>query len=54
MTREQALTELVELGKSGDIEAAHIDADDILCKLLSDLGYEDVIHLYHKVSKWYA
>jgi hypothetical protein len=38
----------------GDYEAAHSQADDILCKLLTDLGFADVVAEFDKVGKWYA
>ena len=38
----------------GDIEAAHVEADGVLRKLLIALGYEDVVAEYDKIDKWYA
>jgi hypothetical protein len=37
-----------------DKEVAHICADDILCELLRELGYTEVVEKYHEVSKWYS
>ena len=54
MTREQAIDELKKLQEPGDTEAAHGDADDVLCRLLSSLGYQDVVDEWEKVDKWYA
>lgn len=54
MTREEALERLKELDKSGDTEAAHADADEVLCELLIALGYEDVVRAYKKIDKWFA
>jgi hypothetical protein len=54
MTREEALEELAELRQSSDTEAAHVDADAVLCQLLSQLGYADVVTAYHEIRKWYA
>jgi hypothetical protein len=54
MTREEALKELAEIKQNKDTEEAHVDADDVLCQMLSDLGYEDVVMAYHQISKWYA
>lgn len=39
---------------SGDIELEHIEADKILCKLLIDLGFSEVVEEYEKIDKWYA
>jgi len=36
-----------------DTEAAHIDADALLCALLGKLGFVEVVQEYHKVRKWY-
>lgn len=54
MTREDAIRMLRVEQKSGDIEAAHSNADDIICLLLEELGYSDVVEEYHKIDKWYA
>ena len=54
MTREEALEELAEIRLSKDTEGAHVFADAVLCQLLSDLGYDDVVKAYHEISKWYA
>ena len=37
-----------------DRESAHIYADDILCKLLKELGYKELVEEYDKIHKWYA
>ena len=55
MTREEAIEELEVIAKvDDDREVAHIDADDVLCQLLTSLGYKDVVTAYHNISKWYA
>ena len=54
LIREQIIKKLIELQQSDDTEAAHCDADELLCNLLSDLGYDDVVAEYRKVDKWYA
>ena len=54
MTREEAISKLKGLQNSYDPEAAHSDADDIICELLQSLGYSDVIDEFNKVDKWYA
>ena len=41
-------------GYNVDVEAVHGIADDILCDLLIDLGFQDVVDEYNKVEKWYA
>lgn len=54
MTREQAITELNELAKSGNTEGVHVAADIVLCQLLTALGYNDVVEAYDKIEKWYS
>ena len=55
--KEQALSALKVLNKDGslteDVEAAHIDADKILCAFLRSLGHGDVVDEFEKVEKWY-
>jgi hypothetical protein len=38
----------------GNEEQAHIRADALLCQLLRDLGYADVVEAYEQIDKWYA
>ena len=54
MNRDKALIELRKLQKSHDTEVAHSSADWVLCELLKTLGFEDVVHEYHQVDKWYS
>lgn len=37
-----------------DPEYYHKIADDILCSLLSDLGYKDVVNYFYNIKKYYA
>lgn len=39
---------------TGDIEADHVKADQILCAFLKNLGYEKLVEKYIEVDKWYA
>lgn len=45
---------LVDLQAAGDPEAAHGEADDVLCELLTVLGYKDIVAEWQLVQKWYA
>ena len=51
---EQAIKTLEGLKDSWDTESAHMSADEVLCDLLRDLGFHEVIDAYYKVDKWYA
>lgn len=53
-TIEEIIARLKELQQDDDMERAHIQADWIICNLLEDLGYTEVIKEYDKISKWYA
>ena len=55
MKEAQAAIEMLKAQQENDdTEVAHANADDILCTLLEELGYADVVAEYRKVSKWYA
>ena len=34
-------------------DEAHIKADEVLCKLLVNLGFEKVVAAWNEVEKWY-
>ena len=38
----------------GDREDWHVEADNILCELLDELGYHDFVEAFEEVPKWYA
>lgn len=46
--------DMKECVKNGDYETAHIDADDILCDVLKQLGAKELVDEFEKVRKWYA
>lgn len=50
---EDKMMEILERG-AAEPEVNHGDADDLLCEMLIDLGYKDIIAIYHRISKWYA
>ena len=54
MTKEDAVKQLKELQGIGDTESSHIMADEVLCQLLTSLGFEDVVSEYNKIDMWYA
>lgn len=37
-----------------DIEEKHIQADDLMCEVLKNLGYELGIEIFENAQKWYA
>lgn len=52
MTKEDAIARLKALPH--DPEEAHVEGDQILCDLLVDLGYNEVVEEWEKIDKWYA
>ena len=50
----EAIKRLKVEQKNSDTEVAHGNADEILCQLLQDFGYDEVVDEYYKVHKWYA
>ena len=37
-----------------DTEMAHIQADEIICAVLDELGCDEIVDEYNKIYKWYA
>lgn len=56
MTKQEYINHMKEIVKMshGDPEAGHCMADALLMRLLSDLGYGDLVDLYEQVEKWYS
>ena len=51
---KEAIEKMKECVNNGDTEVAHLDADSVLCDVLTQLGYKELVDLYEKVKKWYA
>lgn len=50
---QEAVYLLQSLGLSDDTEVVHKAADKVLCDLLTELGYTNVVAEYNKLKKWY-
>ena len=37
-----------------DVEVAHYKADQLMCELLTELGYGEGVEIFKDMSKWYA
>jgi hypothetical protein len=35
-------------------EESHIDADDLMCEVLEQLGYQEGVKIFRHADKWYA
>jgi hypothetical protein len=45
---------LIKEQSNDDTEIAHCNADDLLCDLLVELGFVDIVKEYSRIDKWYA
>ena len=53
MTRDEAIEKLHGL-LNEDEEVAHCAADEVLCELLEQEGFGDVVRAWRAVPKWYS
>lgn len=42
------------LAESDDPEADHIKADELMCQLLTSLGYGEGVKIFREMYKWYS
>ena len=35
-------------------EDEHIDADNLMCDILKEFGYEEGVNVFYKMDKWYS
>lgn len=54
MTPEEFYKEMKKISKIGDREQAHGLADELMCKVLTQLGYKKGIDIYNSMEQWYA
>ena len=52
--KEAVIAKLKEEQTNGDTEIAHCNADYYLCELLNEIGLQEVVDEYIKITKWYA
>lgn len=51
---DKYLAQMKELENDDDTEQAHFIADGILCNLLEELGYVELVKAFYALYKWYA
>jgi hypothetical protein len=51
---KQYTEEMQNLQNSSDLESTHCIADDLLCDLLREIGYGEVVNAFENLEKWYA
>ena len=55
MTTSEALEKMKSLqDENGEYETAHSEADKILCQVLTQLGFNELVSEFEKVPKWYS
>ena len=57
--KQQKLLEIYKQKMAGcidnnDKEIGHIRCDGMLCDLLHELGFDEILEIYDKQIKWYA
>lgn len=50
----EKLREIFSGDRGDDTEGQHIDADELLCKVLRSLSYTEGIEIFENAEKWYA
>ena len=46
--------EMRRIDRNNDTEMAHILADELMCKLLRELGYGEGVDIFKQMDKWYS
>lgn len=46
--------EMRRIDRDNDTEMRHILADELMCKLLRELGYGEGVDIFEKMSLWYS
>lgn len=54
MTPEGFAWEMRLIARGDDEEVEHSDMDDLMCELLTSLGYEEGVQIFKDAHKWYA
>jgi hypothetical protein len=54
MTPAEFFSKMKQISMNGDEEVAHVEADDLICGLLRQLGYGDGVDVFEDMPKWYA
>ena len=53
-TPQEFAKKMSQLAESGDPEADHIKADELMCQLLTSLGYGKGVKIFREMYKWYS
>jgi len=54
MSPEQFAEKMRKIADGDDREARHIEADNLMCKVLDNLGFGKGVEIFQDMSRWYA
>lgn len=54
MAPEEFEIKMLEIFANNDTELNHKKADELLCEVLAQLGYEKGVTIFKNAPKWYA
>lgn len=56
MNPEEFYEKMLKLKKDfgDDVEEVHAKMDDLLCEILTTLGYGDGVEIFNETGKWYS
>ena len=56
MTKEEFAQKMrkIQTELEDDNEAAHVNADELLCECLESLGYIEGVKIFKELGKWYS
>ena len=54
MTPTEFEEEMRKIWERWGTEEAHRQADELLCRVLAELGYDKGVEIFRKAAKWYA
>lgn len=54
LTPEQFCSRMLAVADSNDIEASHVWGEDLMCEVLTSLGYGQGVAVFEDMEKWYA
>jgi hypothetical protein len=54
MTPDEFKEAMAKIAASDDAQLAHVEADGLMCKLLTELGFGAGVDVFEEMPKWYA
>ena len=54
MSPDEFALKMSQIALNTDEESSHLDADDLMCRVLIKMGYVDGVNVFKRMKKWYA